>query len=255
MRDLTIKLVQADLAWEDSAANLHKLENLIGKEKDDTIFVLPEMFATGFTMNPAVFAQKMDGEAVQWMIKNSENCVICGSLSIEEHGKYYNRFLWVENGNVKYYYDKRHLFSHGTEHLHYSPGENRICIEYQGWKILPFVCYDLRFPVWCRNVENAELMLFVANWPKVRVKAWERLLQARAIENQCFVVGVNRVGVDGNNFEHNGSSAALDPWGDAIVRNEGDEVVLTAVLEAEKLLQFREHFPVLKEKDTFRFNH
>ncbi len=251
MRNLKIHLIQAHLAWQDSDANLKHFEALISPIEKDGIVVLPEMFATGFTMQPEVYAQSMDGEAVQWMKKHSKNRVVCGSLSTHEKGKFYNRFIWVENGEIKYTYDKRHLFSHGSENEHYSPGNKQICIEYQGWKIQPFVCYDLRFPVWCRNTDEAHLMLFVANWPTVRISVWEKLLQARAIENQCFVAGVNRLGADGSGIEHNGNSMFVDAKGTVLGKQIDIEMVITKELNFESLLEFRNEFPVLFDRDNF----
>jgi omega-amidase len=251
MQPLNIYMVQADLAWENSEANLKHLDHLISEVPTDSLVLLPEMFATGFSMQPEKVAQAMDGEAVNWMLKQSENRAICGSLAIAENGNYYNRLLWVENGKIKAVYDKKHLFTHGRESRHYASGNNKICVEYRGWKICPFVCYDLRFPVWCRNTEQAELMLFVANWPQVRIKAWEKLLQARAIENQCYVAAVNRVGEDGNGIYHNGSSMVCDPWGEILVQKTDQEGIIPIELHAEKLMEFRMQFPVLDDRDNF----
>ncbi|MBS3914254.1 MAG: amidohydrolase [Bacteroidetes bacterium] len=251
MQHLKLYLVQANLTWENSTENLRHLGHLISGIPENSLIILPEMFATGFTMKPEKYAQKMDGEAVKWMCENSTNKAICGSLSISENNSYFNRFLWAENGEIKAGYDKRHLFTHGSEMKHYTAGTVKITVEYQGWKILPFVCYDLRFPAWCRNTEQAELMLFVANWPQVRIKAWEKLLQARAIENQCFVVGVNRVGEDGNGIYHNGSSMVCDAWGEILVNKHDNEEVIHMELNPEKLMEFRRNFPVLEDADRF----
>lgn len=256
MRNLTVHLVQANLVWEDVSANLQHLEELIKTIPVDAgIVVLPEMFATGFTMQPEKFAQSMDGEAVQWMQRMSAGRAVCGSLSVQENGRYYNRFIWVENGELKHFYDKRHLFSHGDEPNQYTQGYAHAQIEYMDWKIMPLICYDLRFPVWCRNTAGAHLQLFVANWPTVRILAWEKLLQARAIENQCYVAGANRVGADGNGIEHNGNSMVCSPKGDILLKETGFETIITHELNADELLQFRNQFPVLKDADHFIIDH
>jgi predicted amidohydrolase len=254
MQPLKLRLVQCDLVWEDSEANLRHLTSFIDRPEAGELVVLPEMFATGFTMQPEKFAQTMDGPAVKWLKRHSKNRVICGSLSIEENGHYYNRFIWCEEGEVKAMYDKHHLFSHGAEPQHYTAGQSQTLIEYRGWKIKPFVCYDLRFPVWCRNVEEAHLMLFCANWPELRILAWEKLLQARAIENQCWVAGVNRVGDDGNNIPHSGSTMLCNPLGEILHHRSHTECSIKCELEPEELLSLRKQFPVLKDRDGFELN-
>ena len=254
MQSLKLRLVQCDLAWEDSEANLRHLTSFIDRPELGEVVVLPEMFATGFTMQPEKFAQNMEGPAVKWLKRHSKGRVICGSLSIEENGHFYNRFIWCENGEVKATYDKHHLFSHGEEPQHYTAGNAQILIEYEGWKIKPFICYDLRFPVWCRNVEEADLMIFCANWPEVRVAAWEKLLQARAIENQCWVAGVNRVGDDGNNIPHNGSTMLCSPLGELLQHRTQTECAVKCELNPDDLLSLRNQFPVLKDRDGFALN-
>ncbi|MCC7297482.1 MAG: nitrilase family protein [Bacteroidia bacterium] len=251
MQHLNILAVQANLIWENPGANLRHLEHFIHSKPEADLVVLPEMFATGFTMKPELCAENMDGESVQWLKKMSVGKAICGSLAIRENDQYFNRFLWAEDGAVKWQYDKRHLFSYGNEPRHYQPGTQKIIVEYKGWKIQPLVCYDLRFPVWCRNTEQAELCIFVANWPQVRIGAWQKLLQARAIENQCFVLGVNRVGEDGNNVYHNGSSMLCDFRGDVVWKNEDDEVAYLFQLAPSALMEFRRQFPVLEDMDGF----
>jgi predicted amidohydrolase len=251
MRDLTVHLVQADLVWQNEAANLEKLGKLIEPIADDGIIMLPEMFATGFTMQPQKYATEPEGTAVQWMRNNSIGRAVCGSLSTVENGKYYNRFYWAENGEIKYTYNKKHLFSIAEENLHYTVGTEQVSIEYKGWKINPFICFDLRFPVWCRNVNEAHLMLFVANWPEVRIAAWEKLLQARAIENQCYVAGVNRVGVDGNGIVHNGNSLICNGRGEIMQKLTNKEGVISQTISALELMTFRDNFPVLKDMDKF----
>lgn len=251
MQPLKLRLVQPDLVWEDSEANLRHLTGFIDNPDAGEVVVLPEMFATGFTMQPEKFAQDMDGQAVKWMKRHSAGRVICGSLSIAEDGRYVNRFIWCENGEIAYVYDKHHLFSHGAEPAHYSAGSARVLVNYLGWKIIPFVCYDLRFPVWCRNTEEAHLMIFTANWPEVRIAAWQKLLQARAIENQCWVAGVNRVGDDGNGITHNGSTMLCDPKGEVLLQKTDTEAAVHVTLKPAELMKFREQFPVLKDRDQF----
>lgn len=252
MQPLTLHLIQADLAWENETENIRHLTRLAESTTADSIVILPEMFATGFTMKPENFATTMGGKAVQWMLSLSVDRVVCGSLAVEEGGKFYNRFIWAQNGEIKGVYDKRHLFGHGNEHRHYTSGSRKLQMEYRGWKIAPYICYDLRFPVWSRNNNKTDLMIFVANWPQVRIKAWKRLLQARAIENQCFVAAVNRVGEDGKGIFHDGQSAIADPWGEWIKPPSDGEQVITSVLNPEILIEFRNQFPVLDDQDEFR---
>jgi predicted amidohydrolase len=251
MQTLKLRLVQSDLVWEDSEANLRHLTGFIDRPEEGEVVVLPEMFATGFTMQPEKFAQTMDGAAVKWMKRHSKNRVICGSLAIEENGQYYNRFIWFENGELKAVYNKHHLFSYGAEPQHYKAGNEKILIDYNGWKINPFVCYDLRFPVWSRNTDEAHLMIYTANWPEVRIAAWEKLLQARAIENQCWVAGVNRVGDDGNGIPHNGSTMLCNALGEVIEKRNNCEAAVKVSLTFGELMELRERFPVLKDRDAF----
>lgn len=253
MQPLSVYLVQADLVWENAEENIRHLDHLLQGIPDGALVLLPEMFATGFSMNPARVAQDSNGPAIDWLKRISAGKAVCGSLSFKENGKYYNRLIWAENGEVRAVYDKKHLFSYGKEQRFYESGTERICVDYRGWKILPFVCYDLRFPVWCRNTEEAELMLFVANWPQVRIKAWEKLLQARAIENQCYVAGVNRVGEDGNGVYHNGSSMVCDARGEILAHKTDEEAVICIDLDPNSLMEFRQSFPVLKDRDGFEF--
>ena len=251
MQYLNILAVQADLLWENAEGNLRHLDHLLADRNDIDVIVLPEMFATGFTMKPEKQAQTMQGEAVQWMCRQSAGRAVCGSLSIEDQGQYYNRFIWAEHGEVKYTYDKRHLFGYGNEPKHYTAGEQLLIFEYKGWKIQPFVCYDLRFPVWCRNTTGVDLQIYVANWPQVRIAAWEKLLQARAIENQCYVIGVNRVGEDGNGIYHNGNSLLCSARGDVMWKSEQEEAAVVLKLDKGPLLDFRAQFPVLNDRDGF----
>src|ERR1700694_3178494 len=213
MSALRFTLIQTALHWEDKAANLHMLEQKIDAIGQPTqIVVLPEMFSTGFSMKPELLAEGMDGAAVQWMkkIASSKKIILTGSLIIEEEGRYTNRLLWVFPNGQYGQYDKRHLFAYGEEDRHYAAGDRRLIASVNGWKINLMVCYDLRFPVWARQQFDEEgqfeydVRIYIANWPERRNTAWKSLLQARAIENQCYVIGVNRVGKDGNDIYHSG---------------------------------------------------
>ena len=249
MQYLDIYFLQTNLIWESSNANLNRLNWLIQQANEGSLVVLPEMFATGFTMNPEEHAQTMNGEALDWMKLASVNKMICGSLAIAENGYFYNRFLAVLNGEVIFQYNKKHLFSYGNENEHYTAGNDCGVFEYQGWQIAPFICYDLRFPEWIRKTAGADLMLFVANWPAARMKAWNTLLTARAIENQCYVLGVNRVGDDGNGIKHAGHSQLIDFSGDHRVEPiENREQLVHVVIEKSPMTQFRERFPFLKDR-------
>lgn len=252
MQDLSLCLVQADMAFEDWEKNKVVFTRAVSECTAGSVILLPEMFPTGFSMRPEISAQTMDGDAVQWMQAHSSDRVICGSISISENGKYYNRFLWAENGKIKYQYDKKHLFGLGDETHHFTAGSEKIIIEYNSWRIQPFVCYDLRFPIWCRNTQNADLILFSANWPDVRIQAWRTLLPARAVENQCYVAAVNRVGRDNNGWDFNGNSLILDPWGKALAEGGSGAEIMQVKLEKGVLEKFRQDFPVLKDDDTFQ---
>lgn len=234
------------------------------------IVVLPEMFSTGFSMNPAEFAETMDGNTVNWMKKlsASRRVILTGSVIIEEQGKYYNRLLWVlPNGDIGFY-DKRHLFGFAGEDACYSPGSRRLIASVKGWKINLMICYDLRFPVWARqssppipsvavmekgldNTPEYDVLIYVANWPERRIHAWKSLLVARAIENQIYVIGVNRIGYDGNNIFHSGNSMIVDPMGDTLYDAASREESHTTILDKDKLQQTRDKFPFLRDADNF----
>jgi predicted amidohydrolase len=260
MNNIKISLVQTLLHWEDQEKNLNHLEGLMGALKGKTdIIVLPEMISSGFSMNTESLANTMDGKAVLWMQKMAQelNAVVCGSLIIEENNKYYNRFIWMQPDGTWQKYDKRHLFKMGDEHQYFTPGKERLIISYKGWKIMPLVCYDLRFPVWAKNklINNEaeyDVLIYTANWPKVRSVAWKSLLLSRAIENQVYLAGVNRVGEDGKEIEYSGDSAIINPYGGHISQaNVGEEAILTAELDYKTLIDFRAKFPVLSDADDF----
>ena len=245
---LNIALIQTNIVWhnaEQNRINFTEKINSISEKVD--IVVLPEMFSTGFSMNPEQVAEEIDGKTVKWMQKKASeiNSAISGSVIIKESDKFYNRFLFVHPSGKIDYYNKRHLFSLAGEDSVYTSGVEKVVIDYIGWKICPQVCYDLRFPVFARNVENFDLLLYVANWPKPRINAWDTLLKARAIENMCYTIGVNRVGKDANDLEYIGHSAAYDCLG-ALQGNEIEEN------EGVKLVQLdKQHIEVTRSKLNF----
>lgn len=257
MELLRVSLIQTYLHWESPAKNRVHFENLMEPLAGTTdLIVLPEMFTTGFSMLPENLAETMDGATINWLKQQASKlgCAITGSIIIEENSSYFNRLLWVfPDGEIKHY-DKRHLFSMASEPKHYSAGSEVLIIEYKGWRIKPLVCYDLRFPVYSRNTkENPyDILLYVANWPEVRSFPWKALLTARSIENQCFVIGVNRIGNDGNAIPHSGDSRLIDPKGQTILNfPEHENLVETTGISKEELERFREKFPVLNDADDF----
>lgn len=237
-------------------------------EKTDLI-ILPEMFSTGFTMKPRPVAEKMHGKTMLWMKKTAEekNCVITGSMIALENEKYFNRLIWQRPDGTYEHYDKKHLFRYADEQKHYSAGEKKLIVELNGWKICPMICYDLRFPAWIRNkfktdgikssgsqlpASDYDILIFVANWPEKRSHPWKTLLQARAMENQCYVIGVNRTGSDGNNFSYSGDSVALNPRGEAISKMKANEdAAETVTLSAAELNEWRKTFPAWMDADEF----
>ncbi len=265
MSTLTISTIQTELLWEDKTANLNrladKIESLRGKTE---LVILPEMFSTGFSMEAAKLAEKMDGTTLQWMKEMSKEnrVIITGSLIIEEEGKYFNRLIWMLPNGELGFYDKRHLFAYAGENTVFESGSRRLIASVKGWKLNLQVCYDLRFPVWARqhkasvNDINAEaeydVLVYVANWPARRSHAWKTLLCARAIENQCYVIGVNRVGKDGNEIYYSGDSLVIDPLGEVLYHMSDAEDIFTLTLEKEKLTSVRTQFPFLKDGDLFR---
>ena len=254
MSDLRIASLQANLVWEDSASNLQRLTHLMDKHHPECdLLVLPEMFSTGFSMRPQLFATTESGPELEWMRAQAAkwNCEIAGSLMFEHGGVYVNRLLVVNAAGIVARYDKKHLFSMAGEHELYQAGNQRVVHELKGWRINLQICYDLRFPVWARNRGDYDLLLYVANWPSRRVYAWKQLLVARAIENQCYVVGVNRVGTDGNDIPHNGGSRIIDPMGEVLAEIDEEEGWLTAVFSKNYLNEIREKLPFLQDRDDF----
>jgi predicted amidohydrolase len=257
---LTITVIQANLHWEDKKANLQMLEEKINSIREKTeLVLLPEMFSTGFSMKAKELAETMEGETVQWMkrIAAAKKIIVAGSIIIKEEDQYYNRLIWMLPNGQYGVYDKRHRFAYAGEDEHFTPGSKRLIASVKGWKINLLVCYDLRFPVWARQkINNGEpeydILVYVANWPDRRIRAWQTLLQARAIENQCYVVGVNRVGDDGNNIHYSGDSMIIDPMGEILYQKKEDEDIFTITLDKVPLETVREKFPFWKDADGFQ---
>jgi omega-amidase len=254
--DLRVTIVQTALHWQNSEANRDMFtEKLSAAAPETDLIVLPEMFTTGFSMNAPELAEEHEGPTLAWMQEEAKKhkAVITGSVIVKEKGKYFNRLYWVRPDGSYETYDKRHLFRMAKEHHTYTAGNNRLIVSLNGWNICPLVCYDLRFPVWSRNTSNAyDLMLYVANWPKVRNQPWRTLLQARAIENLAYVVGVNRVGTDGNDYPYSGDSAIIHPKGHHLLEVSEVEGIHTLTLSKSELEDFREAFPAHLDADTFQ---
>lgn len=255
MQNLSVTLIQTNLYWENSTANLAMLEEKIAQITEPTdLIILPEMFNTGFTMNVEKVAEPMNFFVMKWMKQQAaqSKAVITGSFIVKENEQYFNRLIWMRPDGSYEKYDKRHLFRMGGEHHSFTGGSEKIIVELKGWKICPLICYDLRFPVWSRNVNQAyDLLIYVANWPAVRSIVWDTLLKARAIENQAFVVGVNRVGTDGMDLLYSGNSTIIDFKGNPIFYQRDYEVVETYLLNKKNLESFREQFPAYLDADTF----
>ncbi len=270
MSTLSLSIIQTNLHWEDKTANLQMLEQKISSIKEKTeVLVLPEMFSTGFSMKPEQLAETMEGKTVQWMqrIAQEKKIILAGSVIIEDAGHYFNRLIWMLPNGRYGVYDKRHRFAYAGEHEHYTAGTKRFITSVRGWKIHPLVCYDLRFPVWARQTSpptplhgverelggeaEYDVLIYVANWPEKRIHAWKTLLQARAIENQCYVVGVNRTGDDGAGIHYSGESMIVDPMGEVLYTKKDAEDIFTITLEKENLNGIRERLPFLKDADGF----
>ena len=291
MSTLSITIIQTNLHWEDKAANLQMLEQKIRGIKEKTeVVVLPEMFSTGFSMKPELLAETMEGETMQWMkrIAAEKKIILTGSIicrgaesDLTDTDKmvqapasggvpisYYNRLIWMQPNGQYGFYDKRHCFAFSGEDEHYTAGTKRLIASVKGWKINLLVCYDLRFPVWARQTSSPnpspqaekgaggaaeyDVLIYVANWPERRIHAWKTLLQARAIENQCYVVGTNRVGDDGNNIHYSGDSMIIDPLGEVLYTKKDEEDIFTIVLDKTHLQTVREKFPFLRDADGFK---
>lgn len=252
MQDLNITTIQFDIFWKDSKANLDFLTTQLQHLKTDVI-VLPEMFNTGFCMDANDIAEDENGITYQWMQKTAKqlNCAIGGSISFKENGLFYNQFIFVDPQGNSQIYRKRHTFTYGNEHLAYEKGTSQTMITYKGWKIAPFICYDLRFPVWSRNTQAYDIALYVANWPARRAFAWNSLLTARAIENMSYVVAVNRIGIDGNNLHYQGDSKVLDMMGNVLCDSKNDAIMHQVTLSKQILEESRSSFGFLNDRDDF----
>jgi omega-amidase len=250
-------IIQSNLLWEDKKCNLaaFDIKLLQLKEGETDLVILPEMFTTGFSMKPSEFAEKTDSQTLAWMRMHAArlDAVITGSFIAEENGMYYNRLLWVQPDGEFTKYDKRHLFGLAGEDNHYTAGNEQVIIDWRGWKVMLLVCYDLRFPVWSRNTVDYDLLLYVANWPERRAVHWRALLTARAIENQCFCIGVNRVGNDGNEIYHSGDSSVISPLGEILFHIAHEETLFTIELQKADIENLREKLPFLRDRDEWGF--
>jgi predicted amidohydrolase len=256
MENLKITVFQGYLFWENIDKNLQNIAlRLSGIREKTDLIILPEMFNTGFTMDADKLAEGLGGKTMEWMrsIAVQYQCVVTGSLIIKEKEKCYNRLIWMRADGTFEYYDKRHLFALGKEHLTYSAGDKKLIVELNGWKICPVICYDLRFPVWLRNVdEEYDLLIVIANWPERRALHWRTLIPARAVENQAYVIGVNRVGHDGNEVYHSGDSTCIDPNGKVIYYKRDEEDVYTFSITGYEVEKARRALPFLKDADKFK---
>jgi len=264
MSSLTFTIIQTTLHWEQKGLNLQMLEEKINNIQQKTeVVILPEMFSTGFSMKPEQLAEEMNGETIEWMrrISAQKKIILTGSIMIVEEGNYYNRLIWMLPNSQFGFYDKKHLFAYADENKHYTSGNKRLIASVKGWKINLQVCYDLRFPVWsrqaCKEDETLEydVLIYVANWPEKRSQIWKTLLQARAIENQCFCIGVNRVGNDGNDIYHSGDSMVINPLGEVLYHKAHDEDIFTVTLQKEDLENIRQKMPFWKDADSFKILH
>lgn len=243
-------ILQNDILWADPAGNIRKADAAISSSPDADLYILPEMFSTGFCTSPEGIAES-DGATLEWMKKKAAQCgaAIAGSVAIKEDGNFYNRFYFVKPDGDVVSYDKKHLFTYGKEHETFTAGDRRVIVEYLGVRILLEICYDLRFPVWSRNRGDYDMIIYVASWPASRISAWNSLLVARAVENQCYVAGVNRVGTDPSD-SYSGGSVIVDPYGNVIARcQDGIESYSEAEIDMELLEAFRRKFPVLNDAD------
>ena len=252
---LRITLAQFNTAWEDPSANINQLDLLLKNKSNPGLIILPEMWSAGFTMNTTFAEDEKEGVALTWMKKKAAalNTFIAGSISVKADNHFYNRFICAGPNGEIFQYDKKHLFSYGKENNHYSPGNKQLTFSIQDWKIRAIVCYDLRFPVWSRNNDDYDVLLVVANWPQVRIHHWDALLRARAIENQCYVAAVNRIGTDGNHLIYNGHSVVYDMNGQLLLDLEDKEGIGSVTLNKDILTQFRQQYRFLQDRDAFYF--
>ena len=249
---MRVSILQQDIVWENLTENLRKVDAAIDSDPGADLYVLPEMFPTGFCTEPSSVAEPEGGRALEWMKSKAAqtDAAIAGSVAVIDGGKFYNRFYFVKPDGTVSYYDKKHLFTYGGEHERFTAGDKRVVVEFRGVRIMLLVCYDLRFPIWSRNHGDYDMILYVASWPTPRVQAWKSLLVARAIENQCYVAGVNRVGTDPSN-EYSGGSMVIDPYGKIIASCEDSvECTASAEIDIPALEAFRKKFPVLNDSDV-----
>lgn len=253
MKTLRIALLEYDIVWENPAKNFEKIDELL-KGVDADVFLLPEMFSTGFTMNPEKNAEPIFGKSFKFLQQKSieHKAAFCASVPTKSDGQYFNRLYWVEPNETFVIYDKRHLFSLVGEEKHYTPGLERKVIEYKGWRLMPQICYDLRFPVWSRNDLSYDVIFYIANWPERRKTAWLSLLQARSIENISYCIGVNRTGDDAQGIYHSGDSNVFDAQGNKLQSLSESKEALIYELKKEELLETREKFKFLNDKDDFK---
>lgn len=252
--DLELALIQTALTWQDPAANRAHFQALLEQARGADLIVLPEMFSTGFSMDSAALAEPENGPTSQWLLAQAARiqAVICGSLIIQAaDGTYRNRLLWARPDGSLAHYDKRHLFRMAGEHKHYAAGEEQVRLEVKGWQVRPLICYDLRFPVWSRDPQDTDVLLYTANWPAARRQHWNRLLPARAIENLCYVAAVNRVGQDGKGHAYSGDSQVLDFQGETLLAAVDADGVFRLSLKAAELAAYRERFPAYRDADEF----
>jgi omega-amidase len=255
---MKISVIQPDIVWEDKTRNYQNLTKLLSPLylKTDLI-ILPEMFNTGFSMRPAELSESPDGGTLKWMKEMAKkgNFGVCGSYMVKDEMKFFNRWVFVSPGNEVFHYDKRHLFSMGGENSLFSAGQSTLIFSFRGFRITAFICYDLRFPVWSRNRDEYDLLIYAANWPEVRRNVWSTLLKARAIENQCYVAGSNRTGTDGEGISYCGESSIINPRGELVSLAESNsQCSVTAELDMAELLDFRNKFPVSNDADDFTIN-
>lgn len=254
---LTITLIQSTLHWENIDANLRMFSDKVSNLDETDLIMLPEMFTTGFSMNAADLAETMENsKGIDWMHRTAKllSVAVTGSLIIKEDNRYYNRLFWVEPNGRQLHYDKKHLFTMAKEQLTFTAGTQKLMVDYKGWKIAPFICYDLRFPAWNRNLEDYDLAFYVANWPAKRSFHWRSLLAARAIENQAYVIGVNRVGVDGRGFDYSGDSSILNPIGELLYHKVNEEDICRMTLTKAVLHTLRKKYPFLADRDYYTFH-
>jgi len=254
--ELNIVGIQSSIVWEKPASNLEYFGQQISKLPSTVdLVILPEMFTTGFSMNPISIAETMEGPSIKWMVTTAKTnrMALVGSVVIKENAQYFNRLFFIHpNGHIETY-DKRHLFTLAKENDQYTSGEERLIVFYKGWRICPLICYDLRFPVWSRNTNEYDLLVFVANWPSIRIHAWDTLLKARAIENMSYCIGVNRVGKDENGYEYNGHTAIYNFLGEKLSRTiEGKENILQCVVSKNELQKIRQKLNFLEDQDAFK---